>query len=156
MLQLTHLKLNTCSPQKALAHDQTGLLQVLDFVRDRTRSRSPVQNWGGLLNAPLPSRTHHHTTYYTCGPHLSWSPHSQAASGPGPPLTPQPPYSQASLTFGRSAPAKPSEMLDYMALSLSPSTLHTRPRVLPSSRIATWTLLWRQLCVQSSDCSPPL
>lgn len=46
MLQLTHLKLNTCSPQKTLAHDQTGLLQVLDFVRDRTCPRSPVQNWG--------------------------------------------------------------------------------------------------------------
>ena len=51
MLQFTHLKLNTCSPQKDLAHDQTGPLQVLDFVRDRTRPRSPVQNWGGSSTA---------------------------------------------------------------------------------------------------------
>lgn len=61
MLQLTHLKLNTCSPQKDLAHDQTGSLQVLDFVRDRTRPRSPVQNWGAPQR---PSAIMHTSPHY--------------------------------------------------------------------------------------------
>ena len=91
MLQFTHLKLNTCSPQKDLAHDQSGPLQVLDFVRQNS-SQVTSAKLGGLLNGPLPSCTHHHTTYYTCNPHPSCSPRSQAASGPGLPFTPQPPH----------------------------------------------------------------
>ena len=122
MLQFTHLKLNTCSPQKDLAHDQTGPLQVLDFVRDRTRPRSPVQNWGG---APQwPSAIMHTSPHYLL--HMQSTPFLLSSlpgclwtwPTPHPPAAPQrPPHSRASLTFGHPAPAKPSEILDYVALS---------------------------------------
>ena len=126
------------------------LLQVPDFVRDRTCPRSPAQT-GGLLHTPVPPGRHRHTAYYTCSPHPSCSPRPQAASGPGPPSPPSHPATAAHSRASHLRPPCTSQALRNSwlrgSLPLSPSTLRTRPWVRPPSRTAAWTPLWWQLCV---------